>query len=98
MSARSPRQADLPEITVAILSYNRHDQLAVTLSTLMERLTWPAERLEIVVVDNASTDGTGVMVRQRFPSVRLIENDRNEGVGGWNRAFAEGSGEYFLVL
>jgi glycosyltransferase involved in cell wall biosynthesis len=50
------------------------------------------------VVDNASTDGTAEMVRAEFPGVELIVNPENEGIGGWNRAFAAGRGEWFLVL
>ena len=87
-----------PLVTAAILSYNRRDQLAVTLETLQERLDWPQDRLEIVVVDNASSDGTPDMVRERFPGVRLIESGGNLGIAGWNLAFAAGSGDWFLVL
>jgi hypothetical protein len=91
-------QAERPVVTAAILSYNRREQLAITLETLLERLDWPGERLEILVVDNASSDGTAAMVRERFPAVRLIESQSNDGIGGWNRAFREGRGDYFLVL
>jgi GT2 family glycosyltransferase len=89
---------DLPLVTAAILAYNRRDELAVTLSTLLGDLDWPADRLEIVVVDNASTDGTAAMVRERFPSVNLVVSETNDGIAGWNRAFAVGRGDYFLVL
>jgi GT2 family glycosyltransferase len=87
-----------PLVTAAILSFNRRDQLAVTLETLPARLDWPADRLEVVVVDNASTDGTPEMVRDRFPGVHLIETGRNLGIAGWNRAFEAGRGDWFLVL
>ena len=85
-------------MTAAILSFNRREQLAITLETLQERLDWPADRLEIIVVDNASTDGTPDMLRERFPQVRLIESGGNLGIAGWNLAFAAGRGEWFLVL
>jgi glycosyltransferase involved in cell wall biosynthesis len=87
-----------PLVTAAILSYNRRDQLAVTLETLRERLDWPADRLEILVVDNASDDGTPEMVRERFPDVALIESGGNLGIAGWNLAFEAANGEWLLVL
>ncbi len=86
-----------PLTTAAVLAYNRRDPLAVTLGHL-GALEWPEDRLEITVVDNASTDGTADMVRERFPSVRLISSPENEGIAGWNRAFAAGRGDWFLVL
>jgi GT2 family glycosyltransferase len=93
MSAQAP-----PLVTVAILAYNRRDPLAVTLEKVLGDLDHPADRLEVIVVDNASTDGTAEMVAERFPSVTVIRNEENVGIGGWNRAFEAGRGEWFLVL
>jgi GT2 family glycosyltransferase len=87
-----------PDVTVAILAFNRRDPLAVTLEKVLGDLEHPSDRLEVIVVDNASTDGTAEMVAERFPSVRVIRNDENVGIGGWNRAFEAGRGEWFLVL
>lgn len=54
---------------------------------------------EIVVVDNGSTDGSPIWIRQHFPDVRLIENERNTGyAAGYNRAIAETSAAFVLVL
>ena len=89
---------ELPLVTVAILAYNRREQLAVTVETITERLAYPRQRLEVIVVDNASTDGTAEMVRERFPDLQLIVNTENEGISGWNRAFDRGRGTWFLVL
>lgn len=87
-----------PRTTVAILAYNRREELRETLSIVLGRLDYPAESLEVIVVDNASTDGTAAMLAEAFPSVRLIALDKNVGAPAWNAAFAEGSGEWFLVL
>jgi Glycosyl transferase family 2 len=87
----------LPDVTVAILAHDRRDALAVTLHKVAA-LDYPADRLEVIVVDNASTDGTAEMVRDCFPHVRLIETGENLGIAGWNRAFATGRGDWFLVL
>ena len=89
---------DLPLVTVAILAFNRRDALAVNLEKVFEALDYPHERLEVIVVDNASTDGTAQMVRERFPQVHLIVSEENTGIGGWNKAFEVGTGDWFLVL
>jgi GT2 family glycosyltransferase len=87
-----------PSVSVAVLAYNRREALATTLETVLGRLDAPEGGLEVIVVDNASTDGTAGMVRERFPEVRLIETPANEGIAGWNRAFAAARGDWVLVL
>ncbi len=96
--SRPPDGPDLPLVTVAVLAYNRRDALRVNLTKLRDELEWPADRLEVIVVDNASTDGTAEMVRSEFGEVQLIRNDVNTGISGWNRAFEAGTGDWFLVL
>ena len=54
---------------------------------------------EIIVVDNASTDGSPDFIAETFPDVRLIRLDRNIGFGAAiNRAAAEATGTYLLLL
>ncbi len=54
---------------------------------------------EIIVVDNASNDGTAEMVRAEFPDVKLIVNATNRGyTGGNNDGIAAATGRYVLVL
>lgn len=98
MAAVSAPEIALPRVTVAVLAYNRREPLATTLRVLENELDYPRERLEIIVVDNASTDGTADMVRHEHPGVKLIVSPDNRGIAGWNRAFAAGTGEWFLVL
>lgn len=86
-----------PLVTVNILSHNRRREVAASLTTMAAKLDYPAERLELIVVDNDSTDGTREMLRRDFPEVRLIEN-RNAGVAGWTRGFEAGAGAWFLIL
>lgn len=64
---------------------------------MLDELDYPAERLEFIVVDNASSDGTADMLRRDFPQIRVIEN-ANVGAAGWTRGFEAGRGDYFLVL
>jgi GT2 family glycosyltransferase len=90
--------ASVPAVTVAILAFNRRDELAETLRALRDRLDYPADRLDVIVVDNASSDGTPEMVRGDFPDVRLIVTDANVGVSAWNRALEVAEGDYVLLL
>jgi len=54
---------------------------------------------EIIVSDNASSDGSVATVRQHFPSVRVVENSENGGFGkGNNAGIRVAKGEYILIL
>ncbi len=64
-------------IGIIILNYNRADLLADCLDSLYRHLSQAA--VEVWVVDNASSDDSVTMVRQRFPQVRLIVSDHNGG-------------------
>ena len=63
--------------TVVIPTLNAHDLLRDALASLERQTVRP----EVVVVDNASTDGTAEMVRSQFASVRLVVNKENLGFG-----------------
>ncbi|MFE1786459.1 glycosyltransferase family 2 protein [Streptomyces sp. NPDC059506] len=65
---------------VVVITRDRRERLLHTL----ERLTALPERPPVVVVDNASSDGTARAVRERFPQVRLLTPGRNLGAVGRN--------------
>jgi GT2 family glycosyltransferase len=88
----------LPTISIVFLAYNRRHELTISLTEMLERSTYPAERLQVIVVDNASEDGTADMVRERFGGVELIVNPENVGASGWNAGFACATGDYVLIL
>src|SRR3954449_5701176 len=79
---------------VAIVNYNTHEQLRACLMTI------PAcEAGAVLVVNNASTDGSVEMLRAEYPWVRLIINQANRGYGAaLNQAVASCAGEYVLLL
>jgi glycosyltransferase involved in cell wall biosynthesis len=54
--------------------------------------------VDVIVVDNASSDGSADMVRQEFPQVELIVREENVGVSGWNDGFARARGDWVLAL
>ena len=56
-------------------------------------------RIEAIVVDNGSSDGSREMIRSEFPSAILVENARNEGFArATNQALARATGEYLFLL
>ncbi len=84
-----------PLVTVNILSFNRRDELQNTLTKVYEQ---DYKNIEIIVVDNASSDGSAEMVKTDFPDVQLIQLNKNIGIAGWNEGFKVAKGEYVLVL
>jgi GT2 family glycosyltransferase len=98
MSIGSVRGGELPVVSVVFLAYNRREQLLRALDQMIRHGGYPATRLEVLVVDNASDDGTGDAVRDAFPSVLLVRNEQNIGAPGWNAGFAVAKGDYVLIL
>jgi hypothetical protein len=82
-------------VSVNILSFNRKDQLRLTLQKVFKQ---DYKKIEVIVVDNASTDGTVEMIEKDFPQVHFIRLNKNIGIAGWNRGFEIAKGEYILML
>ena len=79
-------------VSTLVVTWNNRDFLGRCLESL------PKDS-EIVVVDNASTDGSADFIAETFPHVRLIRLDRNIGFGaGINRGAVEATGTYLLLL
>ena len=81
-----------------IVNYNRKDEILLTISKTKELIKDDASNYEIVVVDNASTDGSAAEIKQKFPEVVLIENPVNTGAPAWNLGFEKATGKYFIIL
>jgi len=82
----------MPKTSIVIVAYNNREELDRCLESL-------PERKEIIVVDNASSDGTPEMVRECYPYVTLITNEENLGYGSaCNQGLEIASGDYALVL
>jgi hypothetical protein len=99
------------DLSVIIISYNTRELLAQCLQSVAESAgvelrvelssqPEPSSRLtEVLVVDNASSDGSAEMVRDRFPWVRLIQNQQNVGFAAANnQAIRKSRGRYLLLL
>jgi cellulose synthase/poly-beta-1,6-N-acetylglucosamine synthase-like glycosyltransferase len=84
-----------PRVAVIVAAYNEETVIERRLDNLLA-LDYPADRLEIVVASDASTDGTNELVRAvaaREPRVRLLECPRGGKVAAQNRAVSETTGE-----
>jgi GT2 family glycosyltransferase len=80
--------SDSPTVLIIIVTWNKQS-FVVDLLNSLQKLRYPVELMDIVVVDNASTDGTVGVLKNDFPHVHLIENQENlGGTGGFNTGLA----------
>lgn len=90
------------DLSIVIVSWNVKDLLRRCLCSAAESLTCEKGRglsAQIIVVDNASTDGSVQMLREEFPHVHLVANEENVGfTGGNNQGLAVSDGRYALLL
>jgi len=85
------------DITIVIVNWNARDILRDCLRSVYK--TVRDLSFEIIVVDNASQDGSVAMVREEFPGTRIIENSENRGFSAANnQACAVMKGRYALLL
>lgn len=83
-------------LSILIVTYNSADQVSACLDAL---LAGPAPSPEIVVVDNASTDGSVARVQAHGERVRLVASPVNRGfAGGMNLAARQASGDVLALL
>jgi GT2 family glycosyltransferase len=89
--------APLPGVSVLVVTYDGREHLESLLPSL-RALDYPPELVEILCVDNGSRDGTAEMLEARFPEVRLLRNQRNEGFAAPNNAAARAARGEILAL
>ncbi|MBV8682964.1 MAG: glycosyltransferase family 2 protein [Caulobacteraceae bacterium] len=88
-----------PELDVSILivSYNTREMTLATIASVFEQAQ--GARFEVIVVDNASSDGSAEAIASRFPQVKLIASQENLGFGGGNNLAGEAArGRRILLL
>jgi N-acetylglucosaminyl-diphospho-decaprenol L-rhamnosyltransferase len=89
-----------PDISVIVVNWNTRLLLAQCLASIEDdALARPGLRVEMLVVDNASTDGSPAMVRQEFPHAWLWINEENRGFAAANNlALAQAGGRLVFLL
>lgn len=82
---------------IVILNWNGEKYLQQFLPVLIEDTKLPG--VEIIVADNASTDSSVSILKDKFPTIRTILLDKNYGfAGGYNKAFGQIEADYFVLL
>jgi GT2 family glycosyltransferase len=85
------------ELSVVIVTYNTREMLRTCIASVKEKTS--EIKYEIIVVDNVSQDKTVEMLRDEFPDVKVIQNDKNAGFSsGNNKGIKAASGTYILIL
>lgn len=85
-----------PSVAVVILNWNGKELLNSFLPSVIKS---SYSNLQLIVGDNASTDGSVEFVRDHYPQIRIIENDRNYGFAeGYNRILSRVEADYFILL
>jgi len=85
------------DLSVAIVSWNTRELLDQCLRSIHDSTV--GIEFEVIVVDNASSDGSAEMVRESYPNARLIANAGNAGFAAANnQAFEASSGRYLMML
>lgn len=86
------------DLSIIILNYNTEGLLRDCLNSLKKSRAKGLE-YEILVIDNASRDGSVTMVKREFPRVKLIKSKKNLGfAAGNNLGLPQAKGKYFLFL
>src|SRR5213594_2220045 len=81
------------QVSIIVVSRNSEEYLERSVGAVVDGSH------EVIVVDNASADGSASLVRRRFPSARLIELETNLGYGAANNeGIRVASGEYLLLM
>jgi len=84
-----------PLVSIVMLAWNRKSEVEIGLNEL-RKLTYP--NVELIVVDNGSTDGTAEMLYEKFPEVNVVRLHTNTGMTGYNVGFATARGKYVAML
>ncbi len=88
---------DAPKFSFIIVSFNNGELLPSCIGSIYSNVEH--SRFEIIVSDNGSTDGTGHLIRSRWPDITLIENRKNLGfAAAVNRAIAVARGDYIVLM
>ena len=80
----------MADVSVVVVTYNALPWI--------ERCLASVRGYETIVVDHGSSDGTLALVRERFPDVRIVEQENRGLAAGWNTGMRAASGGYFLFL
>jgi len=89
---------DEPLVSIVIPTHNRKEKLERLIKSILDS-NYPKDKLEIIVVDDASTDGTCEHIKKRFPQVKVIRNDEEKLLAeSRNIGVRASSGKYIFII
>ncbi len=84
-------------VSVILVNYNTKDMTSECVQSIFDKIKY--KYLEVILVDNASHDGSVAALREKFPNLKVIASDENLGFGAANNLAAKNSkGDYVLLL
>jgi N-acetylglucosaminyl-diphospho-decaprenol L-rhamnosyltransferase len=87
----------VPDMSIILVCWNNKDYLGPCLDSLYA--AGLRSNFDVMVVDNGSTDGSQAMLREQYPEVQIIQNERNEGLScASNQGIEATQGRYVLLL
>ena len=90
-------EREAPRVSVIVVNWNGRDHLEACFSSLLAS-DYPADRLELLCVDNGSADDSVSLMATRFPQVRVVRLAENRGFTGGNAAGVEAATGDVLVF
>ncbi len=84
-------------VSIVFLNYNRLNETRITVEKLL-KCKEAFHDLEIIAVDNGSTDGTGEYLSQSSGKIKTILLGKNYGIAGYNKGFEIAGGDVIIVL
>ena len=92
-----PLSTSAPDLSIIIVSFNTCELTRKCLESVCENTA--SLHCEILIVDNASSDGSAEMIESEFPQIRLLRSTTNLGFGNANNvALEQAKGRYFVLL
>ncbi|OYT55954.1 MAG: glycosyl transferase family 2 [Desulfurococcales archaeon ex4484_217_2] len=89
---------DEPLVSIVVPTYNRREKLARLIRSILEN-DYPKDKLEIIVIDDASSDGTYENIKRLFPQVKIIRNDEEKLLAeSRNIGIRASRGKYIFVI
>jgi len=86
------------QVSVILVNF-RGAEDTITCLRAFAAVDWPTDRVELLVVDNASGDGSAARIREAVPGVTVIESEVNRGfAGGCNLGAARAGGEFLAFI
>lgn len=84
------------KLSVGIVTYSRQEAVLRSIQSVYDQ---GIDDIEVIVVDNNSQDGTGDVIRKRYPSIKYIRLPKNVGCpSGRNHTFSNCTGDYIVNL